>query len=366
MTINRTSRLGGLALAGALIVAACGGNQATGGPTGGPTGGTSAPPPGGGALSGTVTIDGSSTVFPITELVAEDFEDRELRRPGARRAERHRRRLQVKFCAGETDINDASRPIKADDAAEGVACDGQRHRVHRAPDRDRRPHGRREPRERLRDLPDARGAGRDLRAGLAAGPQVERRRRRASRMSRSSGSCPGADSARSTTSPRSSTARSTRPRRTPTQSEDDNVLVTGVAGDTNAIGFFGFAYYVENQDKLKAVEVDGGSGCVAPTESTINDGTLQAALTAAVHLPERRRGEGAARAQGVRRLLPRRGRRLRLAEVGYIAEPDATCSPARSRSGRPPSAADPVAPPQHAGPFRGPACLPLTSAPRGS
>jgi phosphate transport system substrate-binding protein len=58
-----------------------------------------------------------------------------------------------------------------------------------------------------------------------------------------------------------------------TQSEDDNVLVTGVAGDNNAIGFFGFAYYVQNQDKLKAVEVDGGSGCVGPSETTINDGT---------------------------------------------------------------------------------------------
>jgi phosphate transport system substrate-binding protein len=60
-----------------------------------------------------------------------------------------------------------------------------------------------------------------------------------------------------------------------TQSEDDNVLVTGVAGDENAISFFGYAYYVENTDKLKAVEVDGGTGCVAPTEATINDGTYK-------------------------------------------------------------------------------------------
>jgi phosphate transport system substrate-binding protein len=55
-----------------------------------------------------------------------------------------------------------------------------------------------------------------------------------------------------------------------TPSEDDNVLVTGVAGDVNAIGFFGYAYYVENTDKVKAVEVDGGDGCVAPTDETIN------------------------------------------------------------------------------------------------
>jgi phosphate transport system substrate-binding protein len=55
-----------------------------------------------------------------------------------------------------------------------------------------------------------------------------------------------------------------------TQSENDNELVTGVAGDVNAIGFFGYAYFVENQDKLKALEVDGGDGCVAPTDETIN------------------------------------------------------------------------------------------------
>src|SRR3989304_5747356 len=69
-------------------------------------------------LSGTITIDGSSTVYPITELVAEEFQ---LANPG----------VQVpvafsgtgggfkKFCVGETDINDASRPIKAQDEAEG-------------------------------------------------------------------------------------------------------------------------------------------------------------------------------------------------------------------------------------------------------
>jgi len=56
-------------------------------------------------------------------------------------------------------------------------------------------------------------------------------------------------------------------------SEDDNVLVQGVAGNENAIGFFGYAYYVENEDQLKLVEVDGGDGCVAPSEETIADNT---------------------------------------------------------------------------------------------
>ncbi len=56
-------------------------------------------------------------------------------------------------------------------------------------------------------------------------------------------------------------------------SEDDNVLVEGVAGDQYAIAFFGFAYYEENQDILKAVSIDGGSGCVAPSFETIQDGS---------------------------------------------------------------------------------------------
>jgi phosphate transport system substrate-binding protein len=60
-----------------------------------------------------------------------------------------------------------------------------------------------------------------------------------------------------------------------TQSEDDNVLVTGVSGDVNAIAFFGYAYYVENTDKVSAVEVDGGEGCVAPTDETINSNEYQ-------------------------------------------------------------------------------------------
>ena len=58
-----------------------------------------------------------------------------------------------------------------------------------------------------------------------------------------------------------------------TASEDDNVLVQGVAGDKYGLGFFGLAYYEENQDKLRLVPVDGGEGCVEPTVETISNGT---------------------------------------------------------------------------------------------
>jgi phosphate transport system substrate-binding protein len=59
-----------------------------------------------------------------------------------------------------------------------------------------------------------------------------------------------------------------------TPSEDDNVLVQGVSGDANSLGYFGAAYYQENQDILKAAAIDNGDGnCVAPTPETIQDGS---------------------------------------------------------------------------------------------
>jgi phosphate transport system substrate-binding protein len=55
-------------------------------------------------------------------------------------------------------------------------------------------------------------------------------------------------------------------------SEDDNVIVQGVAGTKGGLGYFGFSYFEENQDTLKALEVDGGSGCVAPSVETAQSG----------------------------------------------------------------------------------------------
>jgi phosphate transport system substrate-binding protein len=57
--------------------------------------------------------------------------------------------------------------------------------------------------------------------------------------------------------------------------EDDNVTVTGVSGDRGALGYFGFSYFEENQDTLKAVEIDDGDGCVAPSVETAQDGTYK-------------------------------------------------------------------------------------------
>ena len=261
MTTPTPKRAAALGIVASLALAACGGG-ATQSPGSEPTGG-------GGDLSGTVTIDGSSTVYPITELVAEEFQ---LANGG----------VQVpvafsgtgggfkKFCTAETDINDASRPIKADDDEEGLACeangvdyvelqvaiDGLTVVVN--PDNDFATcltveelaaiYGPDAPEELLWS---------DVRSDFPAEP-VER-------------FMPGADSGTFDYFTEVVNGEVDAATTFATQSENDNELVTGVAGDTHAISFFGYAYFVENQEVLKAVEVDGGDGCVAPTEESIND-----------------------------------------------------------------------------------------------
>ena len=275
MTIISPRRLGALALATALAISACGGGGGTSaapsstGGTGARTGahGSVAPAD----ISGTVTIDGSSTVYPITEAVAEEFQ---LANTGVRVPTS----LSgtgggfKKFCAGETDINDASRSIKADDDGEGLACaangveyvelqvaiDGLTVVVNPANsfaacltvEELAKIYGPDSPQGLMWS---------DVRADFPAEP-VNR-------------FMPGADSGTFDYFTEEVNGELDAATQFATQSEDDNVLVTGVAGDVNAISFFGYAYFVENSDKLKALEVDGGSGCVAPTETTINDGS---------------------------------------------------------------------------------------------
>jgi phosphate transport system substrate-binding protein len=253
----------------AIAIAACGPG---GSATTGPGGGSNVPRATGTAgLSGTVTIDGSSTVYPITELVAEEFHtsNADVQVPVAFSGTGGGFK---KFCTGETDINDASRPIKADDEGEGKACtanaieyvelqvaiDGLTVVVN--PENDfatcltvdelAKIYGPDAPENLMWS---------DVRAGFPAEP-VER-------------FMPGADSGTFDYFTEVVNGETDAATTYATQSEDDNTLVTGVAGDLHAVAFFGYAYFLENEDKLKAVEIDGGSGCVAPSETTINDGT---------------------------------------------------------------------------------------------
>jgi phosphate transport system substrate-binding protein len=77
-------------------------------------------------------------------------------------------------------------------------------------------------------------------------------------------------------------------------SPNDNVIIEGIAGSSTSLGFVGFAYYVENQDRVKAIAIDAGSGCVVPTDATIADGSypfsrplfIYVSTTAAAEKPE--------------------------------------------------------------------------------
>lgn len=108
-----------------------------------------------------------------------------------------------------------------------------------------------------------------------------------------------------------------------TPSEDDNVLVEGVAGDVNALGYFGLAYYEANPDVLNAVAVDNGDGtCVSPSPETVQDGTyapLSRPLFVYVRADSLERPE----VQEFVRFYLNEAPAL-AAEVGYVASPDET------------------------------------------
>ncbi|MEZ4397909.1 MAG: PstS family phosphate ABC transporter substrate-binding protein [Candidatus Krumholzibacteriia bacterium] len=218
-------------------------------------------------LSGVVRVDGSSTVFPITEAVGEEFQMK------------HRDvRVTVgisgtgggfkKFTVGETDINDASRPIKEKEATLAasnsidyielpVAFDGLSVMVNPANTwvdhlSIEELHKIWQPGSTVKTWKDVRPEWPD-RPLVLYGPDVD------------SGTF---DYFTEVVNGASQVSRSDY-----TASADDNVLVTGIAGDANALGYFGFAYYEENQDKLKLVPIDGGAGPVAPSRETINNGT---------------------------------------------------------------------------------------------
>jgi phosphate transport system substrate-binding protein len=223
-------RTGSAVLLAGLVVGACGGGES--------------------ADPAIVTIDGSSTVFPITEAVAEEFQGQY---PDVR--------VTVgisgtgggfkKFTVGETDINDASRLIKGSEeslAEENgigfielpVAFDGLSVVVN--------------PSNTFVDYLTVE----ELRRIWEPGSAVTR-----------------TDSGTFDYFTEAINGEGGAVRQDFTASEDDNVLVQGVAGDPNALAFFGYAYYSENTDQLKVVPVDPGDGAVAPSEQTINDGSYR-------------------------------------------------------------------------------------------
>ncbi len=280
--INFTA-LATLLLTGALALAvvACGGADTSGtpAPTAPPSSGSTAPaqpsaPAAGAAmlsgLSGHIEIDGSSTVFPITEAMAEEFG----------KATDGNVKIVVgvsgtgggfkKFCNGEIQISDASRPIKqkevelcAENGVEyieiPVAVDGLSVMVNPANDFVECMTV-----EELNTVwaPEAEGVVTKWSQVREGWPEEDLRLY-----------APGVDSGTFDYFTETINGEPQASRGDFLPSEDDNVLVTGIAGDKGALGYFGYAYYAENADRLKLVAIDGGAGCVAPTEQTINDGS---------------------------------------------------------------------------------------------
>ncbi|HKY61082.1 MAG TPA: PstS family phosphate ABC transporter substrate-binding protein [Gemmatimonadota bacterium] len=227
-------------------------------------GGESAPE---GTLSGPVEIDGSSTVYPISEAVAEEFQ---IANPETRVA------VGVsgtgggfkRFCAGETDVSNASRPIDDEEAAAceqngvrftevRVAWDGLS--VVTNPSNDFVQCLTIDELKRIWEPGSTIDNWSQVRSGFPNKNLVLYG--------------PGTDSGTFDYFTESVVGETDASRPDYTASEDDNVLVQGVQGDPGALGYFGFAYYEENADRLKLLGVDGGTGCIQPSVQTIESQT---------------------------------------------------------------------------------------------
>ncbi|WP_127568094.1 PstS family phosphate ABC transporter substrate-binding protein [Paenibacillus xylaniclasticus] len=220
------------------------------------------------ALSGTIEIDGSSTVYPLTEAAAEEFGklNKDVRvTVGVSGTGGGFKR----FCAGELAVSDASRPIKEEEAQAcqdngieytdlQIAYDGLSVVV--SQDNDFIDHLTIEELNNIFVTGSTVKTWADVRAGWPA-EEIKMY-------------SPGADSG--TYDYFNEEVLGKKGIRNDTQisfSEDDNSLVQGVEGSKFAIGYFGFAYYEENADKLKVIPIDAGKGAITPTVETIKDGT---------------------------------------------------------------------------------------------
>ena len=220
-------------------------------------------------ISGTIKIDGSSTVYPITEAVAEEF-----------RVDHRKVNITIgvsgtgggfnKFGRGETDISNASRPIK-DQEIElcrqnnisyvelKVAFDGLAVIAH--PENNWLESITKEELKKIWE-PAAQGVITRWNQIRPDWPDMEIRLYG-----------PGVASGTYDYFTEAVVGKSGSSRGDYTASEDDNVLVQGIAGDKYGLGFFGLAYFKENESKLKLIAVDGGKGPVLPSLETVRDGS---------------------------------------------------------------------------------------------
>ena len=115
-------------------------------------------------------------------------------------------------------------------------------------------------------------------------------------------------------------------------SENDNVIVQGVSGDRNSFGYFGYAYYIENKDKLRLIEIDAGQGCVSPTPETIADGSYSPFARPLFMYVNALASQQPHIREFVEFFLSDKGAEL-VEEVGYIAFPTETANLSSGRVG---------------------------------
>jgi len=263
MSYNRLLLVLGAMCALAFGVAACGGEE---GETSGENTAEESSAAEGGELSGTIRIDGSSTVAPLSEAAAEMFQ---AENPGVR--------VTVgtsgtgggfeKFCAGETDISDASRAIEDDEVAAceengiaweevQVANDGLAVVIN--PEND---WASCLTVEQLKTIWDRGSEVDNWNQVDPSFPDEEMQLFGA-----------GTDSGTFDYFTDAVNGEEGRSRSDYQATEDDNVTVQGVSGSRGGIGYFGLSYVNENEGKIVAAEVDGGDGCVAPSSETVQSG----------------------------------------------------------------------------------------------
>ena len=223
---------------------------------------------GGEAVSGPIAIDGSSTVYPFAQAASEQFG---TENPDAKVTvgESGTGGGFEKFCKGETDISNASRPIKDEEieicktegvtysevqvANDGVAIVTNKDLKIACMTTDQ-----------LNALWKKGSSAKTFKDVDPSFPDVE-----------ASLYGPGTDSGTFDFFTEEINGEKGDTRTDYQPSENDNTLVEGVSGDKGGLAYFGFSYFEANQDKLNLVSVDGGDGCVAPSKDTIQDGSYK-------------------------------------------------------------------------------------------
>ena len=224
---------------------------------------------GGGELSGSIRIDGSSTVGPFAQAAAEEFQ-----------AQNPDVKITVgtsgtgggfeKFCAGETDISDASRPIDEEEEVPLCEKDNITYKEVQVAN------------DGISVVTNA-----DLKVECMTTEQLKELWEQGSKVTSLSEIDPklpdtelslfgpGTDSGTFEFFTEEINGEEGNTRKDYQPSEDDNVLVQGVSGEAGGLGYFGFSYYEQNQDKLGLVSIDAGDGCITPSAETIADGSYK-------------------------------------------------------------------------------------------